>query len=52
MYNVIFFIFLGSSSTVGENISAEIKSVATEENASILHGEINQPRGIQFPQTK
>ena len=35
-----------------ENISAEITSVAIEENASIFHGEINQPRGIQFPQTK
>ena len=37
---------------MGENISAEITSVATEENASIFHGEINQPREIQFPQTK
>ena len=37
---------------MGENISAEITSVATEENESILHGEINQPRGIQFPQAK
>ena len=45
-------IFFSLSSTVGENISAEITSVATEENESILHGEINQPRGIQFPQTK
>ena len=27
-------------------------SVITEENASIFHGEINQPRGIKFPQTK
>ena len=35
-----------------ENISAEITSVAIEENESIFHGEINQPRGIQFPQTK
>ena len=38
-YNVIFF---SLSSTVSENFSAEI----------ILRGEINQPRGIQFPQTK
>ena len=49
---MIFFIFFSSSSTVSENISAEITSVATEENVSIFHGEINQPRGIQFPQTK
>ena len=49
---MIFFIFFSSSSTVGENISAEITSVATEENALIFHGEINQPREIQFPQTK
>ena len=51
-YNVICFIFFSLSSTMGENISAEITSVATEENESILHGEINQPRGIQFPQAK
>ena len=44
--------FFSLSSTVGENISAEITSVATEENESIVHGEKNQPRGIQFPQTK
>ena len=37
---------------MGENISAEITSVATEGNESILHGDINQPRGIQFPQAK
>ena len=37
---------------MGENISAEIASVAAEENASIFHGEINQPRGIQFLQNK
>ena len=35
-------IFFSLSSTVSENFSAEI----------ILRGEINQPRGIQFPQTK
>ena len=51
-YNVIFFRFFSLSSIVGENISAEITSVATEENESIFHGEINQPRGIQSPQTK
>ena len=50
-YNVIFFRFFSSSSIVGENI-AEITSVATEENESIFHGEINQPRGIQSPQAK
>ena len=49
---MIFFIFFSSSSTVGENISAKVASVATEENASIFHGEINQRRDIQFPQTK
>ena len=49
---MIFFIFFSSSSTVAENIPAEIASVAIEENASIFHGEINQLRGIHFPQTK
>ena len=49
---MIYFLFFSSSSTLGEYISAEITSVATDENASIFHGEINQPRGIQFPQTK
>ena len=49
---MIYFLFFSLSSTLDENISAEITSVAADENASILHGEINQPRGIQFPQTK
>ena len=40
---------------MGENVSAKITSVATEENTSIFRGEINQLRGIQssdYPQTK
>ena len=37
---------------MSENITPKIVSVITEENASIFHGEINQPRDIQFPQTK
>ena len=49
---MIFFIFSSSSSTVTKNISPEIASVITEENVSIFHGETNQPRGMQFPQTK
>ena len=49
---MIFFTFFSLLTTVGENISAEIMSVATEENESIFHREINQPRGIQFPQIK
>ena len=49
---MIFFTFFSLLSAVGENISAEIMSVATEENESIFHREINQPRGIQFPQIK
>ena len=53
-YIVIFFIFFKSPSTVlaSENISAEIASVVTKENASLSYVEINQPRAIQFPQTK
>ena len=49
---MILFIFFRSSSTVNENISAEIASVVIDENASLSHGEINQPRGTQFFQTK
>ena len=51
-YNMIIFIFFSSSSTVDGNISAEITLVVTEENKSIFHGEINQPRGMQFRQSK
>ena len=44
--------FFSSPSTLDWNISAEITLVVTEENVSTFHGEINQPRGMQFPQTK
>ena len=44
--------FFSSSSRVSENVSAEIESAVTEENASIFHGEINKPSGTEFPQTK
>ena len=37
---------------MNENISAEIVLVVTDENASLSHGEINQPKGTQFFQTK
>ena len=37
---------------MSENVSAEIESAVTEENASIFHGEINKPSGTEFPQTK
>ena len=33
---------------MGKNISAEIMSVVTEENASVFHGEINQPDAYNF----
>ena len=37
---------------MNENISAEIALVVPDENASLSHGEINQPKGTQFFQTK
>ena len=37
---------------MSENVSAETEWAVTEKNASIFHGEINKPSGIEFPQTK
>ena len=49
---VVLFIFFRLSSALSENISTQIASLVTGENESIFHGEINQLRCIQFPQTK